>query len=116
MLATMSVITSSGETAHVIDFLRESYQCKNLNSLAELLIELCKVYGLNILVRFLSENQQLFKATTGFMTPLEKSLFDHIPPDVHLHTFNNRCVFNYGSASILVKNMPERQLLLGAST
>ena len=106
MQQAMSVITSTGETAYVIDFLRESYHCDNLHSLADKVVNVCNEYGLNTLVRFSAEDYTIFKGTTGLGSPIEKSLFDHIPPHIHIHTFNKRCIFNYGITGILVKNMP----------
>ena len=106
MQTVLSMITSSGEMGYVIDFLRASYRCESVESLAEALLQTCDDYGLNILLRFQVEGKSLFRGNVNGGTPLEQSLFDHVPENVRIHSFNHRCVFHYGSASILVKNMP----------
>lgn len=106
MQAVMSIITSSGEMAYVVDFLRSSYKCNEVDELGDCITQTSDDYGLNVLVRLATDSNTIFKGNSSEGTPLERSLFDHLPKDVRIHAFGNRCVFNYGGATILVKNMP----------
>lgn len=106
MQTVMSVITSSGEQAYVVDFLRESYRCKDAFSLGKALANSCESYELNVIIRLTSGDFTNYIGNVSEITPLEKSLFERLPKDVRIHTFKNRCIFHYTGVTILAKNMP----------
>jgi len=104
--AAMTAITSAGELGVILHFLKKSFSCDEAESLAGEIITACTDYGLNVIVRLKTSDLPVFSGTDGDGTELEKSLFDHVADDLHIYSFNNRCIFNFGDVALLVKNMP----------
>jgi len=102
----MVAMTSSGELGVVVNFLRESFACDNLDDLASNILDSFNHYGLNCSVQIRSNIGVANKNASGTNNPLEMALLERLATKGRIVDFGTRTIINFERVSILIKNMP----------
>ncbi|MDH5358147.1 MAG: response regulator [Gammaproteobacteria bacterium] len=107
MNMAMTAMTSAGEMGQVLQFTRDSYQCKSYEELAKLLISTYRNYGLDITIRVVNENNiQYFSTSEKEVSNIEKSVFESKHNINRFVDYHDKTLMNYEHVTTLVKNMP----------
>lgn len=102
----MSAMVSMGELGVVLQFLSKSFACKTAEELAHALIEAMRQYELQAAVQMRQGEKVLSLSENGHNLPLEVSVLNHVRQSGRIFQFKSRCVFNYGTVTLMVNNMP----------
>jgi len=105
---TLMVMTNSGEIGHIINFLRQTFECNTLESLTKTVFDTLKQFGLNGTLQYCDEGNILGTFdTSGIYKPVESELLQIAKKQGRIFNHNNRSIFNFKNASLLIKNMPD---------
>lgn len=103
----MTAISDSGEQASVLHFLRESFDCNSIQSLAALIVESCEYFELQSSVQIKLPWELILQGSKPVVSGLEKELLRAISEsDKRIHQHGRRLVLNYAPLSLLIKNLP----------
>ena len=89
-----------------IHFFLESNSCNNLDELGMCFFQALNNYGLRSSLQMRSEYGVKNMEANGMEKPLESRLLSEMKGEGRYVDFSQRSVMNYGSVSLLVKNMP----------
>jgi len=104
---TMMVMSNSGEIGHILNFLRQTFECNDLDSLTKTAFDTLKQFGLNGTLQYSNEGSILGTFdTSGIYKPVESELLQIAKQQGRIFNHNNRSIFNFKNASLLIKNMP----------
>jgi len=107
-------MTNSGELGGVLQFMENSFQCEDQNSLADLIVASLESYGLKSCVQLRGFESTLNQCSTGHCAPLEVSLMSEMIGGEKIMEFGKRCLCVSDNISFLVKNLPiDDELLCG---
>ncbi len=107
-------MTNSGELGGVLQFMENSFQCEDQNSLADLIIASLASYGLRSGVQLRGFEKTLNQCSTGHCAPLEISLMSEMIGGEKIMEFGKRCLCVSENISFLIKNLPiDDELLCG---
>ena len=106
MKTVVSVATSSGEMAGILGFMREILTHTNFDQVLQSMLDTASSFGLSSAVQLRVEGGDLTLNNAGIEHPLEKSLISELKGEGSIFDFGCRTLFNYGRASLLIKNMP----------
>jgi len=102
----MAAMTNTSDLGANIQFLLESYQCENLDQLGQLLFQSLNYYGLTCSLQMRGEHVTKNMEANGMERTMESRLLNELKNAGRFYDFGCRTVANYGSTSILIKNMP----------
>jgi len=102
----MAAMTNTSDLGANIQFLLESYQCGNLDQLGQLLFQSLNYYGLTCSLQMRGEHIVKNMEANGMERAMESKLLNELKDSGRFYDFGCRTVANYGSTSILIKNMP----------
>lgn len=102
----MSAMVSMGELGVVLQFLSKSFACKNVEELANAILEAMQSYDLDTTVQLRLPGETLSLSRNGRDLPFEMSVLNHVSQSGRIFQFKSRCAFNYGHVTVLVNNMP----------
>jgi CheY-like chemotaxis protein len=103
----MLAMTSSGEQAVIIDFLRASFECDCNRSIAESLLSAMSQYSLNACVQIFSKHEVIEMSHSGEVTPVESNLMERMRGyEDRSISMNKRLFINYDDVTLLIKDMP----------
>ncbi len=105
-LTTNNLMTALGEIGLVMHFLQASSKIKNIEILAQKIIQTHASMSLEISIEIRIYDQKLHFCTEGISHPLEESVFNYVISKGRLVDFNNRTAVNFPEITILVRNMP----------
>jgi len=106
---TMMVMTNSGEVGHILNFLRQTFECNDLKSLTKAVFDTLKQFGLNGTLQYCHEGNILGTFdTSGIYKPVESELLQIAKQQGRIFNHNKRSIFNFNNASLLIKNMPKQ--------
>lgn len=103
---TATVITSLGEYAGLLNFLRELNYCDNFRAIAEAFLGLLAVYQLRGAIQLRTQGQEYTFSPEGENQPLEVSVIAKVREMGRVVEFKQHAAYNYESTSILVNSMP----------
>ena len=109
-LAAMRESSNLGSNVH---FLVQAHQCENLDELGQLFFQAMKNYGLNCSLQMRSAVEVKNMEVNGMARQLESDLLSQLQGAGRYFDFGRRTVVNYGSVSVLIRNMPEDEALYG---
>lgn len=112
--AAFTAMTSTSEMGRVLDFLVNSLQTSDYQDVAGHLLTMLKSFGLSGAISFRSEeigNQ--YYSPSGVISPLEQALFEQVEGADRIVAHKHLYMFNSPHSSILVKNMPSDEDVLG---
>ena len=103
----MAAISSSSELSTVVNFLRESFNAKELDTLSKLVSQCLEGYGLTGSIQFRAAEKTFNYAMSGAVTSLEEELLFRIAvmPERILEK-GHRMFLNFDNVSLLIKNIP----------
>ncbi|WP_022939970.1 response regulator transcription factor [Psychromonas hadalis] len=105
---TMMVITSSGEIGLLVNFLRQTFSCHDLQSLATLVFETLAQLELKSTIQFNGDGERIQTfGCSGNYKPVEAELLELAKSKGRIFHYNQRSIFNFSNASLLIKNMPK---------
>ncbi len=103
----MTTIITSGEYGVVMNFFRNSYACKSMAELAEVVLKALDDFGLTGCVQLRSGEQILTVNSERRSSPLEQEmLYDLSMGNRHIYDYGNRTAFCYANVAVLIKAMP----------
>ena len=103
----MTAMSSSGELSIVIDALRESFATSSITDLGKLAIATLGQYGLVGSVQIRHEEDKFNFTSSLEVSPLEAELLNRIAfMEERMMLKGARFFINYGTISMLIKNMP----------
>lgn len=102
----MTAMNSTSELGVVLHFLRESFQCNDLQALAQSIVDAMQSYGLNSAVQIRTPSEAINHNSSGAVNPLEANVMQRIYKEDRIFDMGRRSIFNYEHVSILAKNMP----------
>ena len=102
----MTAMSNTSDLGCNIQFLLDSHQCENFDQLGQLLFQSLNHYGLTCSLQmrgcFSIKNME----ANGMEKTMESQLLSELKGKGRFFDFGYRTVVNYGSVSLLIKNMP----------
>lgn len=110
----MSVIASAGHLGTVLGFLRAGLKIKTYEGLLSALFDVFDNLNMDVCVQLRTPTGNINKATRVTITPLEEDLLSRAGNmQMRFLEKGNRYIVNFESISVIVKNMPQDDLLKG---
>lgn len=97
-----TAMSSLGETGMMLQFLRNSFTCENIQQLGALIVEVLQDFGLKALIRLRNEFQQSDFSSSGACTPSNEALLNHVSQLGRIQQFEDYLVVNYPNITILL--------------
>ncbi|MEM0912489.1 MAG: response regulator [Pseudomonadota bacterium] len=105
-VSAMDLMNTLSEQSIVLHFMQSILNCASYRMLAMDLIHSMNSLNLSIAIEFSVEDEREYFATDDEDNSLERSVFAYVRDKKHIIDVGKRCVFNYPTMSILVRNMP----------
>lgn len=103
----MSTIVTSGEYGVVMNFFRNSYACRSMAELAEVVLKALDDFGLVGSVQLRSGEAVLTVNSERRSSPLEQEMLLNLTRENrHIYDYGSRSAFCYPNTAILIKSMP----------
>jgi CheY-like chemotaxis protein len=113
MDAAMIAISSAGELAVLVDFMRISLTVTSIEELIQLVVDSTLGYGLKSSVQFRLPWGNIHAGTTTPTPPLEKELLFRLRDTGSITEKGKRLILNYGNTSQIIKNLPDDEEFRG---
>jgi CheY-like chemotaxis protein len=105
---SMMIITNSGEVGVILNFVRKTFECNDLNSLSDAVFEALDQYDLHGTIQYFDQQETIETYDfSGITKPVEADLLELARSKGRIFNFNQRSIFNFENSSLLIKNMPE---------
>lgn len=104
--AAFTAMSSMGEMGAVLEFMRRSFACADLDALAQALIDALGQYGLLGLVALRQGATPHYYCAQGACSALEESILNHSAGLQRIFQFRDRLAVNYPQVTLLVPNLP----------
>ncbi len=101
-----SAMRGTDDSGVLIDFLRESLACENIEKLADLTLYTIGTMNLRSSVQIRNGDEVVHKSSDGSVNQLERTVVKKMSKEDHVVDLGMRTVFNHDHVSLLVKNMP----------
>jgi len=99
-------MTSTSELGVVVNFLRESFSCSDLEQLAQITVDALSNFGLRSTVQIRANGEIINRTSDAANNPLETTVISRIYKEKRILEIGQRIVFNYEHVSILCKGLP----------
>lgn len=101
-----TAMSSMGEMGVVLEFLRGSFSCADVEQLAERTLHALRQFGLQGLLQTrLAAGKQCF-SSRGECSPLEMSILDHASGMERIFQFHDHLAVNYPTITLLAQGLP----------
>lgn len=98
----------------VIDFTRQSFSCTTLDELVKAMFNSIAEYSLVGSLLVTAFNKPLYFFSDGLDRPLEKEVLSAVHcHSEHIISFSKRVIFNIPNGSLLIRNMPDDEDMVG---
>ena len=108
-----SAMADTSDLGANIQFLVHCHTCDNLDELSMMLFRALSQYQIHCSLQIRSEFEVKNVEENGLAKDLESRLLWELKDNGRYVDFGRRCVMNYGSVSLLVKDMPEDEKRFG---
>ena len=105
-LLNTTVLSSMGEYAVLIAFLRLLNDCVNPNAVLDSLFDLLRAYELQCAIQLRLPGLETTRSKNGENLPLEVAIINHVRGMERIFEFKMRAVYNFEHLTILVNNLP----------
>lgn len=107
MQTAMTAMTSAAELGLIVRFLQDSFNCKNVEELANKAFECVTQYDVeaSLIVQQGEEDISIF--SDNVERPLETAAVELLRTKGRIFTHGNKIIFNGIRASLLIKNLPD---------
>jgi len=106
MNAAMIAMTSTSELGVVVNFLRDSFTCGDLDELAQTTVNALANFGLRSTVQIRAQGETINATSDGGINPLESTVISRIYKEKRILEVGQRIVFNYEHVSLMCKGLP----------
>ncbi|TYL47594.1 PleD family two-component system response regulator [Marinomonas sp. IMCC 4694] len=107
METAMTAITDAGELSTVIHFMRESFQCTSVKSLAKLIVSSAAGFGLENSIILQTSHESIAETSGNRIPPLEYEVLSTLKNAKRIQQMGRRLILNFGTISQLIKNLPD---------
>jgi DNA-binding response OmpR family regulator len=107
METAMSAIMDAGELGTVIHFMRDSFNCKSVEQLADLVIESSLRFGLSSSVQIATSWAAVNRTSSESISPLEVEMLTALQTAGRIHQKGMRLLLHFGPITQIIKNLPE---------
>lgn len=101
-----TAMTTMGDLGVVIDFLRQTAQAADYESLGKQLIIAMRAWGLRGAVQIRGQLANVSLASDASAAPLQTTILDNLKDIGRIFEFGSRAVVNFAHVSLLVQNLP----------
>lgn len=101
-----SAMSSMGEMGAVLQFMRDSFACRDTNDLAHKVFDVTRAYDLTALLALRHGDQVDCFNYAGTGNELEISILDYVRHMPRIQQLGDRLVINYPQASLVVLDLP----------
>lgn len=101
-----TAMISMGDLGVVIDFLRNSYNNRSYEAIAQQLIDAISAWGLLGIVQVRGRKGHLDRSSAGDMSPLQASVLETMREMGRIFELGSRAIVNYEHVSLLIQNLP----------
>ncbi len=98
-------MTTSSELGEILRFHEQSYLAKNLDELAELMLEIITKFSLKSSILFFTNTTNFYR-DDGQQKPLEEKILLAFKDQERIYSWKDRTFFNYDYFSVLIRDMP----------
>ena len=113
MDTAMSAIMDAGEMGSVIHFMRDSFNCNSVESLADLIIESSLRFDLSSSVQIRTSWEAINRSSSESMSPLEIEMLNAMQSVERIHQTGRRLLLHFGPISQIIKNLPDDEFKCG---
>ena len=113
MQVARTAMLDAGNQGVIMTFLRESFRTRTLEEFGRLVINSVARFDLESSVQLRSRLRTYNCSSQEPVTPLETELLDMVRNTERIITHGKRLVLNFGNITLLVKNMPEDEMVVG---
>ncbi len=104
--AAFTAMNSMGELGVVLQFLRNSFECKDLSQLVDLILSALRNYDLHGFIRLYNEFEDISDSTDKECTPLQTSILEYSTMlEQRIVTTRDYLVFNYPQINLAITNL-----------
>ena len=107
-----TAMSSMGELGVVLQFLRNSFACEDVDAVASMLFDALAQYGLEGMLELRGPEARHF-ASHGVCTPLQESVLSHARKMERIFRFRSQLSIHYPQAALVVVNLPLDEDLVG---
>ena len=104
--AAVAALNSFGEIGVSLKFSRSALGCRSRHTLASLVIESMRMFGVDCHVQLRTPSETLTLTSRGLATPLDESVIGKMQSMGRLFSFKNRTIINHKHVSLLITDMP----------
>lgn len=108
-----TAMSSLGELGIVMQFLRQSFECKDNDDLAANIFETLAQYGLEGVIELRTRQTSKAYARSGECTPLQHSILAHVQTLERIFRFSSQLSINYPNVTIVIMNLPADEERVG---
>lgn len=102
----MVAMSSAAELGLVLQFIRNSYACRDYVQLADAIVATCGEYGLHGCVRLHGRMGNVARNHLGDSSPLENGVLERMGCLGRIVDFKHRTSISYPHATLMISNMP----------
>lgn len=103
----MVAMSSAGEFGVVLNFIRNSYGCRDYNDLANLLVAACGEFGLSACVRLNGRMGNIARNRDGASSALENNILERLSGFGRIVDFSHRTAVSFPHGTVMITNMPK---------
>jgi hypothetical protein len=107
MAMSMTMMTVSGDQSNIISFARNSISCTDIESLAEAVLEVVKIYGLQGAVQLRGRNGNTNKSNLQTLSHNSKQLMEDTTNTDRFLQSDAALVIRFDNMSLLLEGMPQ---------
>lgn len=107
MEMALLAMTNSSEIGLVNQFFEHLKDIDNHQDAAHSVLACCHNLGVNAVIQIRSTGNPMTLGNFGQANQLEQELLTLTHNAARIFSFGQRCIFNYGKAALLIKNMPK---------
>jgi DNA-binding response OmpR family regulator len=107
METAMSAIMDAGEMGSVIHFMRDSFNSRSIEHLADQIVESAIRFGLSSSVQIRTSWESINRTSSDSISPLEIQMLNALQNAGRIHQKGKRLLLNFGPISQIIKNLPE---------
>lgn len=103
---SFSALSALGETNITLGFFRDIAFCRDYELLIQKGLQVLHQFGVNAVVELRSRFFTCVRAAEHDVSPIERSILEHVRTLGHIFEFKQRAVFNFHDLTVLVHDMP----------
>ena len=102
----MVAMSSAAELGVVLQFIRNSYGCRDYATLADAVVAACADYGLSGCVRLKGRMGDVARNRKGDSSPLERGVLERMSSFGRIMDFKHRTSISYPHVTVMITDMP----------